>query len=730
MCDSEDADQSGPAIGVEQQLGGLSLAHRQACASVVHGFATEPGDHAETPLQAYEHIEPLLARLATRLGTTKAALRIYDPFFCEGRMLAHMASLGFESVHNRNEDFYAMRDTKRTPEFDVLVTNPPFSGDHIEATFEFAIASGRPFFILVPQYVSRKAFYLEWLNNGCTPGLPPPVFVGPKHEPYIFLAPDRADVRTARAPGQEPATAAATQGDSVPGDDAASRACAGAGVGSADGGLTDAVEWSTETGLSPAGAQPETPSAASVSSAAAAEPVHRLSEQEAAAAAAAFQVAAGSFQCVWFVGLGERHQKHVVEWWRQRHADSADCVIVGNVKDLPVLTAAKKLTPAERRWRKKQAALQQGGGEGQPAAASVGGGRPGAGGGGRPGAGGGGRQGAAPTSAGSRPAASKATPAGSGAKKSGSGPGRRQVNLFTVLDNDLHRADAVHSAGHHEQHTRAPSSGFLAPMDTGPRPKPQPEALTTTASVAAVCLARSVPASAADHGPVGGDNVGGAERLMPDLGGFVVTVWYFGLDIPLTFSVVLAWWVMICLAVCVTMRSDFVFISCNPHPFPVTSFVLAVVVPVAELGGLVLRWWRACLVAQQATRAIVTQEAPPAAPAKKPVCKRGSRRNKREQASSRAPARRVALMLQLRAWPAAEWPQEREQRAAPGAAPARPLPVTSPHPPSCLSPPAPTASLAGGAACPPQRIDTGSSTDGDGPLVSRARQLKCRAKKA
>ncbi|KAG2453624.1 hypothetical protein HYH02_001839 [Chlamydomonas schloesseri] len=468
MCDSEDADQSGPAIGVEQQLSGLSLADRQnasrqACASsgVVHAFATEPGDHAETPLQAYEHIEPLLARLATRLGTTKAALRIYDPFFCEGRMLAHMASLGFESVHNRNEDFYAVRDTKRTPEFDVLVTNPPFSGDHIEATFEFAIASGRPFFILVPQYVSRKAFYLEWLNNGCAPGLPPPVFVGPKHEPYVFLAPDRADVRAARAPGQEPAAAAAAQGDSVPGDNAASRAGAGAGVGSGDGGLTDAAERSKETGLSPAGAQPEPPSAASVSSAAAAEPVlgpsdaaaaKSPSEQEAVAAAAAFQVAAGSFQCVWFVGLGERHQKHVVEWWRQRHADSAACVIVGDVKDLPVLTAAKKLTPAERRWRKKQAALQQGGGEGQPAAASAGGGRPGAGGGGRPGAGGsgrpgaggggrpgaggGGRPGAAPTSAGSRPAASKATPAGSGAKKSGAGPGRRQVNLFAILDDD------------------------------------------------------------------------------------------------------------------------------------------------------------------------------------------------------------------------------------------------------------------------------------------------------
>jgi hypothetical protein len=36
-----------------------------------------------------------------RLGVTKAALRIYDPYYCEGTMLRHMAALGYESVYNR-----------------------------------------------------------------------------------------------------------------------------------------------------------------------------------------------------------------------------------------------------------------------------------------------------------------------------------------------------------------------------------------------------------------------------------------------------------------------------------------------------------------------------------------------------------------------------------------------------------------------------------------------------
>ena len=73
---SATTEEAGSADGVEQQLQGLSLGFdrqdagrqaTQACASsgVVHPFETEPGDHAETPLSAYEHIEQLLARVAT-----------------------------------------------------------------------------------------------------------------------------------------------------------------------------------------------------------------------------------------------------------------------------------------------------------------------------------------------------------------------------------------------------------------------------------------------------------------------------------------------------------------------------------------------------------------------------------------------------------------------------------------------------------------------------------------
>jgi hypothetical protein len=36
-----------------------------------------------------------------------------------------------------------------------------------------------------------------------------------------------------------------------------------------------------------------------------------------------FSVKAGSFQCIWFVCLGEKHQAPVIQWWRGQAADAA-----------------------------------------------------------------------------------------------------------------------------------------------------------------------------------------------------------------------------------------------------------------------------------------------------------------------------------------------------------------------------------------------------------------------
>ena len=73
----------------------------------MHSFPVDDtADHAETPFDAYRDIEPFLFQLGLRRKRPKAKVRIYDPYYCEGRAAMHMRQLGFAAVYNRNEDFY------------------------------------------------------------------------------------------------------------------------------------------------------------------------------------------------------------------------------------------------------------------------------------------------------------------------------------------------------------------------------------------------------------------------------------------------------------------------------------------------------------------------------------------------------------------------------------------------------------------------------------------------
>ena len=126
-----------------------------------HPFAADPGDHCETPIEAYADIAPLLRGLAFDLGKTPETLRIYDPYYCEGSVVRHLGSLGFSSVHNVNEDFYANIAAGTTPEFDVIVTNPPYSGDHVRKIVRYCRISGKPWFLCVPTYVHTSHGYRQ-----------------------------------------------------------------------------------------------------------------------------------------------------------------------------------------------------------------------------------------------------------------------------------------------------------------------------------------------------------------------------------------------------------------------------------------------------------------------------------------------------------------------------------------------------------------------------------------
>ena len=110
--------------------------------------------------------------------------------------MAHLARLGFTSVHNVNEDFYRNVDEGNIPEHDVLLTNPPYSGDHFRRILSFCGASTKPWFLLLPNFVCRKTYYRDAIGPRANPLflIPDPL------KPYRYWAPGRKGSRSETKP--------------------------------------------------------------------------------------------------------------------------------------------------------------------------------------------------------------------------------------------------------------------------------------------------------------------------------------------------------------------------------------------------------------------------------------------------------------------------------------------------------------------------------------------------
>jgi hypothetical protein len=253
--DDDDDDDEGPAAVSSSSSCGAAAA---AAAEIVitrqqplerphhhhHPFATNPLDHCETPRRAYEQIAGVLRMLAANINDINNKnnnsnnknnsnnnidnnndVMIWDPYYCDGAVVRHLHSLGFTNVWHENCDFYAtirssLSDDNGSystsssgggilPDYDIFVTNPPYSDDHIDKLFgslngttgaigttttntttttsttatATATSSGtasavtaavakiratrkqKPFCLLLPNWVARKRNYRELLSS-------------------------------------------------------------------------------------------------------------------------------------------------------------------------------------------------------------------------------------------------------------------------------------------------------------------------------------------------------------------------------------------------------------------------------------------------------------------------------------------------------------------------------------------------------------------------------------
>lgn len=91
-------------------------------------------------------------------------LKVYDPYFCTGSALKRMNEVGIKDVYNRKEDFYAKMASGSLPAFDVLITNPPYSMDHMDKICSFARSISQPSLLLMPNYVYLKEYFRHQPN--------------------------------------------------------------------------------------------------------------------------------------------------------------------------------------------------------------------------------------------------------------------------------------------------------------------------------------------------------------------------------------------------------------------------------------------------------------------------------------------------------------------------------------------------------------------------------------
>lgn len=84
-------------------------------------------------------------------------------------MATHFQALGFTGFTNQKRDFYLDVTNGDVPPYDILVTNPPYSGDHKERALAFCVASKKPWALLMPSYVASKQYFTSATAPAPTP---------------------------------------------------------------------------------------------------------------------------------------------------------------------------------------------------------------------------------------------------------------------------------------------------------------------------------------------------------------------------------------------------------------------------------------------------------------------------------------------------------------------------------------------------------------------------------
>lgn len=158
-------------------------------------YKVDYNDHFETPECAYRDIKPLMDWIHKNNNNDKDNPILYDPYYCNGATKRHLKELGYDNVIHEKRDFYQDITNQTIPNYDIFVTNPPYSEEHKIRCLQFCVQQlverKRPFFLLLPTYVAAKHYYtkaIQGIEDSIVYLLPRKT--GNRSEDYIYDHPE------------------------------------------------------------------------------------------------------------------------------------------------------------------------------------------------------------------------------------------------------------------------------------------------------------------------------------------------------------------------------------------------------------------------------------------------------------------------------------------------------------------------------------------------------------
>ena len=164
-CTEKESGKEGLSEASPSKVSKSSPAAASSISPILFPYEVDESDHCESPQVSYGHIAPLVRAVVS----SKPNPKIYDPYYCDGGASDKLKLEGFTDVHHEKVDFYRTIRDGNVPPHDVFLTNPPYSGDHVEKLMSFlclgAQQESRPFFLLMPQFVHKHEYYQRLIGR-------------------------------------------------------------------------------------------------------------------------------------------------------------------------------------------------------------------------------------------------------------------------------------------------------------------------------------------------------------------------------------------------------------------------------------------------------------------------------------------------------------------------------------------------------------------------------------